>query len=329
MQTRTSFMTVVSAFVVLLVGTSSVLAQVQLTDCMSCHDDTTLITGKQTGLSMAVHGTGTAFDYAGGRSSCAGCHSGGAFSKMIAAGLRPDQVEEGDPNPTRQDCRTCHQVHVGYTTADWALETTDPVVLFAFEDVTYDGGKGNLCANCHQPRRVIADADDEGNIKVTSSHWGPHHGPQSAMLLGIGGAGDVAGVPSFHGTFVADTCVTCHIGADASHTFESVESSCLQCHDEDFDIEGSQDEVQELIDQLGDLLLAKGMLAAEEEYEIGDDGEIEAVVVGYHPVVGTYPAAEASALWNYILIAIEDGSLGVHNNAYTTDLLEASIAALQ
>ena len=90
-----------------------------------------------------------------------------------------------------------------------------------------------------------------------------------------------------------------------------------------------QTEVEALIVQLRELLLAKGSLAAETEYEINDDGAIEEVVVGYHPVRGTYPAAEASALWNYILIDIEDGSRGVHNPKYTKALLEASIAALQ
>ncbi len=58
-------------------------------------------------------------------------------------------------------------------------------------------------------------------------------------------------------------------------------------------------------------------------------GVIEKVVVGYHPVVGIYPAAQASALWNYILIAIEDASLGAHNMPYTRASLDASIVALQ
>jgi hypothetical protein len=51
--------------------------------------------------------------------------------------------------------------------------------------------------------------------------------------------------------------------------------------------------------------------------------------IQWHPVVGTYPAAQAEALWNYIFISVEDGSLGVHNMPYTKDLLEASIEALQ
>jgi hypothetical protein len=309
MQTRTRFMAVMFTLVVLLVSTSSVLAQE--ISCTVCHDDTTLITGKQAGLSEAVHGTGEAY-LRGTSAGCAGCHSGGAFSAMVAQGLTPDTVEVGDPNPTRQDCRTCHAVHTSYTEADWALETTAAVSLFAFENKTYDGGKGNLCANCHQPRRAIAAADPNDNIAVTSTHWGPHHGPQSAMLLGIGGASVGTGGSSFHYKMIEDSCVSCHIGPDMKHTFEAVTSGCSECHGEDFDIDGKQDEIEALIVELGELLKAKGLL--------DEEG---------HPVVGIYPAAEASALWDYIFISIEDGSLGVHNPPYTKALLNAAIAALQ
>lgn len=313
---------------ILLVSTTSVFAQ-DIT-CTECHNDTTIITGKQTALSEAVHGIGEAY-VRGTSASCAGCHSGGGFSAMVAAGLTPDTVVAGDPNPTRQDCRTCHQVHTSYTAADWALETTDPVTLYAFdEEVIYDGGKGNLCANCHQPRHTIDAADSNGMITVDSTHWGPHHGPQSAMLLGKGGAG-VAGNKGAHAVLVNDTCVTCHIGENFSHTFEPVEESCESCHDEDLDddLDALQSEVEDKIEQLRDLLLAQGLLAAETEYEISDDGIIEEVIVGYEPVEGIYPAAQASALWNYIFIAVEDGSLGVHNPRYTKDLLDTSIAAMQ
>jgi hypothetical protein len=313
MQKRTSFMTVVFALAVLLVGTSSVLAQIQVINCTACHNDTTLITGKKTAWSTSVHGTGSAY-LRGTSASCAGCHSGGGFSARIAAGLTPDKVEAGDPNPTRQDCRACHQIHVSYTSADWALETTAQVKLFAFENVTYDGGKGNLCANCHQPRSTIGAADPNGMISVDSTHWGPHHGPQSAMLLGVGGAGDVTGRPSAHYALARDTCVTCHLGQNDNHTFEPLVSACQVCHSdvEDFDVHGVQTEVTELIAQVGDLLLAKGL--------IDEDG---------NPVVGEYPAAEAAALWNYIFISHEDKSLGVHNPGYTTALLNAAVEALQ
>jgi hypothetical protein len=315
MRTRTSFLGAALALVVLLLGASSVLAQAQLTDCMECHNDTTLITGKQFAWEESLHGSGHAAAYAGGRGSCTACHSGASFSAMIAAGQNPSEFREV-VDVTRQDCRACHQIHTSYTTADWALETYAPVTLYAFESATFAGGKGNLCANCHQPRRTIDGYVDDVNgvTDVTSTHWGPHHGPQSAMLLGIGGGGDVAGKPSAHSMLVQDTCVTCHLGENDGHTFEAVQSSCTQCHPDadDFDINGVQTEVAALIAQVGERLVAKGML--------DEEG---------HPVVGTYPSAEAAALWDYIFIAIEDGSLGVHNPAYTKGLLEKALEALE
>jgi hypothetical protein len=221
-------------------------------------------------------------------------------------------VENGDPNPTRQDCRACHQIHETFTGQDWALETTEPVDLFAYEGVTYDGGLGNLCVQCHQSRRDIAEAVD-GEIEVTSTHWGPHHGPQSAMLLGIGGAGDVEGSPSAHYQMVEDTCVACHMGENRVHAFEPVLATCQGCHSgaEDFDINGTQTEIQELLDQLGEALIAAGWL--------DEEG---------HPAVTSIPETEAAALWNWIYIAHEDRSLGVHNPSYTRALLEISLEAM-
>ena len=279
--------------------------------CVECHDDTTLLTGKSTAWADSLHGTGEAY-VRGESAGCAGCHSGGAFSAMVAAGISPDAVEAGDPDPTRQECRTCHEIHTTYTTADWALATTDPVALYAFDDVTFDGGEGNLCANCHQPRRQIDEAVD-GMIEITSTHWGPHHGPQSAMLLGLAGAGDVSGTASAHATQVEDTCVTCHLGDGASHTFEAQLEPCQACHSgaEDFDIDGLQTEVQAGLDELEAALIAKGWL--------DEEG---------HPAVTSVPEAEAAALWNWIYIAHEDKSLGVHNPAYTKALIEAGLAAL-
>jgi hypothetical protein len=310
MQTRKLSMAMALGMVVLLVGATSVLAAENT--CSDCHNDTTLITGKATAWSTSVHGTGTA--YARGTSSgCAGCHSGGGFSEMVAAGLTPNTVTTGDPNPTRQGCRACHQIHTSYTGADWALETTAPVALFALGDAIYDGGKGNLCANCHQPRSKIAEADENGMINVNSSHWGPHHGPQSAMLLGIGGAG-VEGEASAHASLVEDTCVTCHLGPTANHTFAPVLAACQECHEgtKNFDIEGVQTEVAAMLDEVAELLKAKGLM--------DEEGE---------PVIGLYPAAQASALWNYIYIAHEDKSMGVHNPEYIMDMLEAAKEALQ
>ena len=66
-----------------------------------------------------------------------------------------------------------------------------------------------------------------------------------------------------------------------------------------------------MLDDLEAALKAKGLLDAE--------GEM---------VVGTYPEAEGGALWNWIYVALEDKSLGVHNPTYTKALLQAGLDAL-
>jgi hypothetical protein len=282
--------------------------------CTECHDSTTLITGKKTAWETSLHGSGDSVGYAGGRADCAGCHSGGTFQEMVAAGLLPTEVEDASGEATHQDCRTCHQIHMTWTGEDWALTTNEAVVMYEFEEGTvFDGGQGNLCGRCHQPRHVLHEADADGNIEVDSTHWGPHHGPQTAVLLGIGGAGEVEGSPAAHYSMVEDTCVHCHLVED-NHTFAPDVAACQECHSgmEGFDDTGLQTEVAEKLAEIGELLVAKGMWDEEE----GD------------PVVGFYPAAETQALWNYILILKEDESFGVHNPAYVRALLDFSLEAL-
>lgn len=294
-------------------------------DCAACHDDTTLITGKQATWADSNHGMNTSFLRATS-AGCAGCHSGGAFSMMVAAGQNPGTVPAGDPDPTRQGCRACHQIHETYTGADWALETVAPVELYAIAGSTFDGGKGNLCANCHQPRRGFPEPNDAGIITGISEHWGPHHGPQSATLLGVAGAGVDDGAPMLHYTGVADTCVGCHTAEVRSHTFAADIDACQACHPgaEDFDINGVQTEVQGRLDALALALEAAGALTltevAEGEPLDGHPSE-EAIENGL-------PENEAIALFNWIYIAHEDKSLGVHNPGYTDAMLTAAEEAL-
>jgi hypothetical protein len=231
----------------------------------------------------------------------------------VAEGLNPAEVTEGDANPTRQDCRACHQIHVSYNSTDFALETTDPVELFATPGFIFDKGKGNLCAQCHQARRIFPDGDPVTGI---SSHWGPHHGPQSDMMLGL--AGSIEGSPAFHyndTSVLADGCVSCHM-ANKSHTFAPNVSVCQNCHigASNFDINGFQTLTQARLDTIGAELVALGVLSSNDE-----DG---------HPTVSSAPRNIASALFNWLYIAHEDKSLGVHNPNYTSALLNESCAQL-
>lgn len=291
-------------------------------DCAVCHNDSDqIVFAKSLQWETSGHGEGTSY-LRGTSPGCAGCHAGSGFTAMIAAGVNPEGVQQGQTNPTPQNCRTCHEIHTTYTDEDWTLTTTAPVTLFV-SGQTYDGGKGNLCANCHQPRREMEA--ENGMVNWNSTHYGPHHGPQSTMLLGIGGAG-VTGKASAHYSMVEDTCVTCHVVNDV-HTMAPNVESCLSCHAdaEDFNINGLQTEVDELIEELTVLLSEKHMLetSAHEPYHTGMPLE------DLHPVVGEYPEDQAAALWNYIYIVVEDGSRGVHNPSYTKALLEKSIEALQ
>jgi hypothetical protein len=238
---------------------------------------------------------------------------------MVAAGQSPDEVAAGDDSVSRQDCRACHQIHVTGTSADWALETVASVELYAPElpaGTVYDGGTGNLCANCHQPRRGFPEPDEDGMITGISEHWGPHHGPQAATLLGVAGAGVDAAMRSPHMS-VANTCVTCHVAGSSSHNFGfavASDADCQPCHAEVPDIEDIQAEVLARLDAIGDELVALGWLSTNDE----DGHPTEAAIDDGVPV------DEAVALYNWIYIRHEDKSLGVHNPGYIDAMLTAA-----
>jgi hypothetical protein len=284
--------------------------------CTQCHNDTTLIDGPATSWGASVHATGTAFGIAASRSTCTGCHTGNGFADRIAAGqTNPDKFTTVYPNPTRIDCRACHNIHTTYTKDDFSLKTSAAVPLYAMQNATFDGGKGNLCASCHQSRTAFPDADADGTVKVDSTHWGPHHGPQAEMMLGVGGSPDVQGTPAPHYSKVTDTCVACHMGGDAAdHSYTPDVANCQSCHPgaKDFNMNGAVDELDKKIATLKGALTTAGLL--------DKTGA---------PVVGNYPAAKAGALWNYLFIAVEDKSHGVHNMPYAEALVDASLAALK
>ena len=288
-------------------GSTGLVSTAATATCSECHNDTTLIVSKKLQWEQSTHATGG--NYVRGTSaSCAGCHSSEGFTARIAAGVDPDEVEAGIPNPSPQNCRTCHQVHTTYTKVDFALKTIAPVTLMVSGE-TFDMGNGNLCANCHQPRRGPDNVtNDDG---VNSTHWGPHHGMEAAMLLGIGGY-DVPGSPSGHYLMVKDGCADCHLGPDKGHTLTPQLSACATCHGEldSFDRNGVQSEVKAMFHEAEGLLEAKGLL---------HDG---------HPVVGKYSDAEEGALWNWLVVK-EDASWGVHNSQYTKALLESALEALR
>lgn len=297
--------------------------------CTECHNDTTLIWSKEAQFrERSVHGTGEAFER-GGETNCAGCHGTEGAKARINAGLPPhDPSVEGVVNVSPYDCRTCHNIHTTYTKADFALTGGEKPVLMEMTGGTFDGGKGNLCANCHQVRNAKPDVKD-GNIEITSSRYGPHYGIPAPMLLGEGGLG-VTGNSSPHYAMIENTCVYCHMGDERNHTYEPEVERCQTCHTdaEDFDRNGVQTEVEAMLEELHTIFVDVKLLNPETDlWGI------------YDPATSTFknpsadaplvvPEAVANAMWNYKFV-VYDKSNGVHNSAYTKALLEAALETMR
>ena len=292
--------------------------------CTQCHNDTSVLVGKVYAWEESRHSPkGVAWIEEKGRQACTTCHSGASFAATIAAGMNWQTYGTAKdvvvPDVTPQDCRTCHVIHTTYTADDFALRTVAPVALVV-SGQTFDKGMGNLCVNCHQARRYMADfpAKDAagaviaGKFDVTA-RFNPHVSPQADMLLGVGGGGAVTGSPAAHYNMTTDSCVTCHLGDSANHTFKAEVSACVACHADakDTDINGKVTEMQGKYDALKAALIAAKQL--------DDKGA----------AIATKGVDEAAAfpLWVYGYIT-EDGSMGVHNPKYASALLDAALAAL-
>jgi len=287
--------------------------------CTECHNDTALLLAKDAQFEESLHGTGDSW-VRGSSASCAGCHGSDTSADRINAGLIPhDAAIEGSANSAPMNCRTCHDIHTTYTGEDFSLVGDEAAVTFEFSGgATFDGGAGNLCAQCHQVRNAYPEVVD-GNVSITSNRYGTHYGTEAPMLLGVGGYGDVAGAPSVHYQMVTDTCVACHMGPDYIHNFEPAVARCTSCHADakNFDINGVQTEVEGLLEEVHAILIEKGLLNP--DTDLFNASSSAPLVV---------PEAVAQAMWNYKFVTY-DGSNGVHNSAYAKALLEAALATLQ
>lgn len=288
--------------------------------CMECHSDATFVEVALEYM-QSGHNAGEYVAYAGGRASCARCHSKQGFVEFVVMG----EVAENIVDPAPIDCSTCHAVHP----STFQLRLAEGTEMIADPTYTIDfGDNSNVCANCHQSRTAepnIAAPGDE--FEITSIHYGPHHGPQAIILEGVGMA-EIAGSTAYPAPSGASghlsqdaTCVTCHMASYSDnaggHSWHPNLNSCTGCHPgaTDFDMNDRQTITQEKLDELRDLLMARGVI----EFVEADQA--------YEPVTGTYPMVEVQAYFNWIGIT-EDRSLGVHNPRYITALLNNTIEAL-
>jgi hypothetical protein len=284
------------------------------------------------------HAVATRDPSGAGREGCVGCHtSNGFIGKM--KGVTPLNTAYGAIN-----CQTCHEPHGRTNPANSAhLLRTAASVKLADGTIIDDGGKGQLCMNCHMSRQnaAVYAVTTQG-----SARFGPHHGPQADMLKGTNGFTYGKKIPSSaHGSVVEDTCVGCHMQVVGEkdpgftnvggHTFKAgwdgggtqaavnLVGTCQKCHGKSLDafdftlfdyngdgvIEGVQTEVQRLLDQLAEALPPVGKPKAALSID------------------STWSQTQLKAAYNYQFVK-EDGSFGIHNTAYAVGLLKASIADL-
>jgi len=269
----------------------------------------------------------TVFEYAGGRVDCGMCHSDQGFIETQYTGLDTLEHELGLPQAIQ--CSTCHSFHnsLDFTNEpNSALRTYDAVelVMYRADDPTAAAvmvdfnDASNICANCHQPRIVGPVDDGTGNSSaITSSHWGPHHGPQATTLAGLGAYEVGTGYPDAGtgGKHVTDaTCITCHM-YNKEHNWEANLESCntAACHNGSITTVSDNTRQTTFVTNMATLaakLTTAGLLV---------DG---------HPNPGTYPVDEVGALYNYEWL-LDDRSNGLHNFGYTETMLTNSIAVFQ
>ncbi len=300
--------------------------------CSQCHDAGTHHI-KSAEWSNSVHAVATRYTSGPGRESCVGCHTGAGFVGQIKAAKTINTAY------TPINCQTCHEPH-GQTKPSTNTHLVRSLASVALMDGTTvtNAGQGMLCMNCHRSRRnaAIYAATTAG-----SAHFGPHHGPQADMLEGVNGFAYGKNIPSSAHSFIENTCVTCHMQTvgekdpgflkAGGHTFQTstkdgetnLVGACQKCHgpkltsfdfplldyDEDDVIEGVQTEVQHLLDQLALLLPPAGELKSSLSID------------------STWTQPQLEAAYNWLFVK-EDGSLGIHNMAYTVGLLKASITNL-
>lgn len=335
-------------------------ADAELT-CLECHgiENMETITFQ---FSASQHKAGdVAVDYAGGRGSCAECHSHEGYLEWAATG----DVANDISNPQAWECKTCHNIHTTFEATDYAFRAGGDVTLVDGTEVA--GENNNTCMNCHKSRREITAYDNATEDKtyvrkftgddiavyttaafgpagsavldqtgttdtlvvtfdvpvathayISSTHAGPHHGPQADVWAGANGSGVVTDGAMFAGHSAG--CVACHMGPASGHSFQIKEANCAVCHQTDKLPAG--DAIATRLEAVALKLAAIHAIHIDDSWESGDP-----LYGSVHPVYASLTKAQFKAWWDFTLV-LEDRSKGAHNPVYIADLLDGIEAAL-
>ncbi|MBN2040500.1 MAG: hypothetical protein JW864_10680 [Spirochaetes bacterium] len=152
------------------------------------------------------HGSNANYANGGG---CQQCHTHQGFMEYLEEGSADDLSVV--PAASQVSCYTCHSPH---EEGNFELTTISPVTLVDGTTV-YDGGDGNLCANCHQSTSTVTSYLTVSSWPAEkASYQGMHHGPQADFIMGVNhwvyGSNTSYGESDHSGDTIADTCSTCH-----------------------------------------------------------------------------------------------------------------------
>ena len=201
---------------------------------------------------------------------------------------------------------------------------------------------GNACMWCHKSRKDVTNYITASN-NITSSHWGPHEGPQADVYTGLGGyhyAGKTYGNSSHQG--FENGCITCHMPEIASnqgvgdHSFAARVATCTTagCHTnaKNFDVGGGKTAMSAGIQELRVPLNNKGWLTHNEAapyapLSASDLADSQFKLDLTMPGVTGLTADEAGAVYNYLLLA-RGSAGGVHNPIYVRQLIYDSVVSV-
>ncbi len=288
-------------------------------DCGRCHSSDGFVEFARSGDEVAA-AVSTPLE-------CSSCHNNhSSLEEGIAAPVRDLGVVEFVAVPgTSRDyeagnlCASCHQArrpHTDYyaSAADTKTRTFTGDDIAVYQAHGAVGPNGSKTLNATEDTLVVVFDIPTTHVYTSSTHAGPHHGPQANIIAA--NIGTSMGMP-----FEAPhhNCVNCHMhGEDGAsgHSFVADKDMCNECH-----VASGIDIV------VGDeqATIAARMAAVEAELE--HIGAIHVAADGVHPMYASLPKAQWDAFWNYMCLW-EDKSHGVHNFVYADQLLDQAENAL-
>ena len=240
--------------------------------CKLCHNPT-VVDAVAVQFDFSKHAFGEAASSESGNTGCSPCHASEAF-KYVCKNNVPSTFTLGSNGKYSNDyatvagnamgeltCFTCHSsLHTTYAGTDFSpLTTTAAVSMTMWKgtktiNLTQDGGLGNLCVKCHQPRPLTTSTtlsngdvvdyaalassptdkfydstvgNAQPNKLLPSYRMHVHYGGVGAVFAGVGGIefpGTLSYTSSDHATVAS--CQDCHMaavsGKAGGHTFSAL-----------------------------------------------------------------------------------------------------------